>query len=346
MADIFISYKNQDRELVSGLAQSLEAKGFTVWWDTRIEVTEAWLQRIVSEVDKAACLIGIWSANSVEDGLFIPSEHDGINYIQIEHKRADRANVIGLLIDKDRTPLEFEDRQSVNMTDRLNNSELLTGAGDHPAFIDLVNKARDIATPGFVTSLVDELKRERDSINKQLGVAQRRLQDERDAVGELQTEIARKKDDLAALRRQRDVDKARCEQNIADRETQIAGLARNNADLQNEVARVENDAKQLQERLQTVAASHEEEASARELAEQRKEDMQHMVRSLEAERNQLTARLRQEAEKLRLAEDKVRAAELSRMETPLMRYVTLGLACFGAAWTIILLVSLFARFFR
>ncbi len=33
MADVFISYKREDRELAERLAHALEQLGFDVWWD-------------------------------------------------------------------------------------------------------------------------------------------------------------------------------------------------------------------------------------------------------------------------------------------------------------------------
>ena len=40
MADIFLSYKREDREKVRPIVDALQAKGWTVWWDTRIGAGE------------------------------------------------------------------------------------------------------------------------------------------------------------------------------------------------------------------------------------------------------------------------------------------------------------------
>ncbi len=41
MADIFISYANEDRETAAQFAQLLESVGLRVWWDRRIPAAAA-----------------------------------------------------------------------------------------------------------------------------------------------------------------------------------------------------------------------------------------------------------------------------------------------------------------
>jgi hypothetical protein len=41
MADIFISYSKESRSETERLARELQAKGFTVWWDTRLVAGES-----------------------------------------------------------------------------------------------------------------------------------------------------------------------------------------------------------------------------------------------------------------------------------------------------------------
>jgi hypothetical protein len=36
MSDIFVSYDDQDRERVRRIVETLEARGWSVWWDHRI----------------------------------------------------------------------------------------------------------------------------------------------------------------------------------------------------------------------------------------------------------------------------------------------------------------------
>ena len=51
MADVFISYKREDRPLVRPLVRALQERGFTVWWDSRIETGENWMTCIKRALD-------------------------------------------------------------------------------------------------------------------------------------------------------------------------------------------------------------------------------------------------------------------------------------------------------
>lgn len=42
MADIFISYANEDRDTAARLAAHLESAGWRVWWDRRIPAGRTW----------------------------------------------------------------------------------------------------------------------------------------------------------------------------------------------------------------------------------------------------------------------------------------------------------------
>ena len=48
-ADVFLSYKAEDRARLVPLAQALEAEGFSVWWDVHIEGGTNWHEDIVEQ---------------------------------------------------------------------------------------------------------------------------------------------------------------------------------------------------------------------------------------------------------------------------------------------------------
>jgi adenylate cyclase len=50
---------------VAPIVALLEARGWTVWWDTRIDAGEQWDEVIEREVDAASCVVAIWSVRSV-----------------------------------------------------------------------------------------------------------------------------------------------------------------------------------------------------------------------------------------------------------------------------------------
>ncbi len=65
MADVFVSYKRDDRSRVRPLVRALQERGFTVWWDSRIETGENWIACIKRALDGAACVVVVWTPQSV-----------------------------------------------------------------------------------------------------------------------------------------------------------------------------------------------------------------------------------------------------------------------------------------
>jgi serine/threonine-protein kinase len=53
MADVFVSYKAEDRARVEPLVQALEAEGLSVWWDARVGGGEAWREAIAEQLNAA-----------------------------------------------------------------------------------------------------------------------------------------------------------------------------------------------------------------------------------------------------------------------------------------------------
>ena len=45
-ADVFISYKAEDRRRIQPLVQALHADGYSVWWDQHIGTGDEWRQTI------------------------------------------------------------------------------------------------------------------------------------------------------------------------------------------------------------------------------------------------------------------------------------------------------------
>jgi hypothetical protein len=84
MADIFISYAKAARPVTEQLASELQAKGFTVWWDSALVSGESFRSVILSELANARAAIVIWTAASVKSEWVI--------------SEADRARRRGILI--------------------------------------------------------------------------------------------------------------------------------------------------------------------------------------------------------------------------------------------------------
>jgi|CXWL01.1.fsa_nt_gi hypothetical protein len=66
MADIFISYKREDKQLAERLSISLEQLGFNVWWDLNLISGQPYRAAIRAVIDQCKAAIVLWSAKSVE----------------------------------------------------------------------------------------------------------------------------------------------------------------------------------------------------------------------------------------------------------------------------------------
>jgi hypothetical protein len=107
MNDVFISYASADRETAQKYADTLESFGWSVWWDREIPVGKTYDQVIEEELNAAACVVVLWSKNSVQS-----------RWVKTEASAAaDRDNLVPVLIDKVGIPLEFRRIQTANLSD-------------------------------------------------------------------------------------------------------------------------------------------------------------------------------------------------------------------------------------
>jgi len=61
VADVFISYKREDRRLVERLAGALQQLGFEVWWDFELLTGENFRQVIRAVIDQCRAAVVVWS---------------------------------------------------------------------------------------------------------------------------------------------------------------------------------------------------------------------------------------------------------------------------------------------
>ena len=108
MADVFISYKAEDRRRIKPLVEALQANGFSVWWDVQIGGGATWRHAIETELNAAKCVIVAWSKHSVgPEGTFV----------QDEATRAQQRHVyVPVTIDKVHLPLGFGETQALPLT--------------------------------------------------------------------------------------------------------------------------------------------------------------------------------------------------------------------------------------
>jgi formylglycine-generating enzyme required for sulfatase activity len=105
MSDIFISYARQDRPRAAAVAKALEDHGWSVWWDWRIPAGKTFRQVIQEQLDRARCVIVLWSARSIARTWVIEEAAEG----------AQRGILVPALIENVRPPLGFREIQAADL---------------------------------------------------------------------------------------------------------------------------------------------------------------------------------------------------------------------------------------
>jgi serine/threonine-protein kinase len=106
-ADVFISYKAEDRRRIQPLVQALQADGYSVWWDQHIGTGDEWRDAIERQLEAAKTVIVAWSKQSIG-----PEGH----FVRDEASRAQRRRVyVPILIDAVDPPLGFGENQATSL---------------------------------------------------------------------------------------------------------------------------------------------------------------------------------------------------------------------------------------
>ena len=107
MSDIFISYSSKDRPWVEQFAKTLEAHGWSVWWDRNIPTGGSFNQVIRQELSAAKCAIVVWSDQSVES-----------EWVQAEAAEAKQQDkYLPIKISESNIPLGFTQRTFQSLID-------------------------------------------------------------------------------------------------------------------------------------------------------------------------------------------------------------------------------------
>ena len=129
MADLFVSYKSEDRTRVAPLVKALESDGFGVWWDAHIGGGSAWRETIENELNAARCVLVVWSTRSTgPEGSFVRDEAT---------RALRRGTYLPVRIDLVEPPLGFGETQALSLIG-------WKGDRDDPQYIALLVAARAI----------------------------------------------------------------------------------------------------------------------------------------------------------------------------------------------------------
>jgi len=105
-SEVFLSYASADRERVATLVHTLEAEGIQVWWDRDIAYGESFHKVIEQALSAAACVIVVWTSNSVASEWVVNEASDARK----------RNRLVPVLIEPVKPPLEFRHLQTADLS--------------------------------------------------------------------------------------------------------------------------------------------------------------------------------------------------------------------------------------
>src|SRR5690348_14694800 len=127
MADVFVSYKAEDRARIAPLVRALEMDGLSVWWDAHIGGGDEWRQTILRNLEAAKCVIVVWSKRSVgPNGKFVRDEAG---------RALKRNTYLPVRIDRVDPPLGFGEMQALDLTG-------WKGDASEPRYLDVLSALR------------------------------------------------------------------------------------------------------------------------------------------------------------------------------------------------------------
>ena len=106
MADIFLSYKREDRARADLIVAALGKSGRTVWWDEGLTPRQAWDATIEQEIAASASVIVLWSARSVASDWVRSEAHYAQNH----------SKLVPVLIEPCTVPLAFMLKQAIDLS--------------------------------------------------------------------------------------------------------------------------------------------------------------------------------------------------------------------------------------
>jgi NAD(P)-dependent dehydrogenase (short-subunit alcohol dehydrogenase family) len=127
MADIFISYAREDREIARALAQALADQGWSVWWDRNIPIGRRFHDVIQRELTATRCVIALWSAAALGSPWVREEAQDGLDRNILAPAK------IGIV----QLPIGFRTVQTADLSD-------WNGNPAHPSLIQLVEHIRSV----------------------------------------------------------------------------------------------------------------------------------------------------------------------------------------------------------
>lgn len=131
MADIFISYKPDDKQRVARIVESLRGEGFDVWWDHDLAPGPDRAEVIQRELAAAKAVVAVWSRASAAAPWVREEAQSGLQ----------RNALISVRIDATAPPADFDGGHTLDLSD-------WTGDARHPQWALAVKALRAMTRGG------------------------------------------------------------------------------------------------------------------------------------------------------------------------------------------------------
>jgi formylglycine-generating enzyme required for sulfatase activity len=106
LADVFISYSREDRDVARHVANSLEAEGFSVWWDAVLRAGETYDEETERNLRNAGAVVVLWSKHSANS-----------KWVRAEATVGERSStLVPALLEECERPIRFELVQTADLT--------------------------------------------------------------------------------------------------------------------------------------------------------------------------------------------------------------------------------------
>src|ERR1051325_3886984 len=106
MAEIFLSYANEDRATALRVSRLLESAGWSVWWDRRIPAGRTWRSMIEEALGRMRCMVVLWSSHSIHS-----------DWVKEEAEEArEIGKLVPVLIESVKPPVGFRAIQAADLT--------------------------------------------------------------------------------------------------------------------------------------------------------------------------------------------------------------------------------------
>jgi hypothetical protein len=106
MADVFVSYKREDRTSATLVVDALRNAGYSVWWDEDLTPRTTWDAEIERELEASKAVLVLWTERSAAQGTFVRNE---------AHYALKEGKLVPVRLDKCRLPLAFQTIQTADL---------------------------------------------------------------------------------------------------------------------------------------------------------------------------------------------------------------------------------------